>query len=107
MGAETKNSGDDGVPVSTGAKEATETSSAVQTKEPEEKISIGNKSSGKEDANDCKSAEHSKEISVSQKAGNNKSLRVSPDSLEHTFSGFSQGSSIEDDQDAISNQEKK
>ncbi|AJS89841.1 BBM_1a_G0040490.mRNA.1.CDS.1 [Saccharomyces cerevisiae] len=107
VGAETKNSGGDGVPVSTAAKEATETSSAVQTKEPEEKISIGNKSSGKEDANDCKSAEHSKEISVSQKAGNNKSLGVSPDSLEHTFSGFSQGSSIEDDQDAISNQEKK
>ncbi|KOG97375.1 Eis1p [Saccharomyces eubayanus] len=59
-------------------------------------------------ANDGQAAKATKKTSTLKKAGDKKSAEVGRDGLEHTFSGFSQGSSIEEeDHDVIGNEKEK
>ncbi|CAI4035510.1 hypothetical protein SMKI_13G1590 [Saccharomyces mikatae IFO 1815] len=90
-------------PVDITAKKTTETGSNAPTQETE-----GNNLESKKESADGDEPKNSRKLSVSQKKADSKPVGVSPDSLEHTFSGFSQGSSIEDDnQDVIDNQTEK
>ncbi|CAI4048019.1 Eis1p SKDI_13G1660 [Saccharomyces kudriavzevii IFO 1802] len=78
------------------AKPSTGAESVVETKKPEGESSLETPNK-KENTGDDEIAKDSKNSSISQKVKDKKPLEISPDSLEHTFSGFSQGSSIEDD----------
>ncbi|EJS42446.1 YMR031C [Saccharomyces arboricola H-6] len=92
------------------AKSITEPSTVAQINDHEGEYSLEHETTNKQQAaGDGEIDNVSKQNSASQKTGQGKkSFEASPDSLEHTFSGFSQGSSIEDDdQDVIGHKKEK